>query len=50
MFFFCGFDILNTICYASFEHGDSFIPQISLGFLGWELWEATVDFLTEKIL
>lgn len=50
MFFFCGFDILNTICYASFEHRDSFIPQISLGFLGWELWEATVDFLTEKIL
>lgn len=49
MVFFCGFDILNTICYASFEQGDSFIPQISLRFLGWEVWDVIIDFSTKKI-
>lgn len=49
MVFFCGFDSLNTICYASFEQGDPFIPQISLRFLGWEVWDVIVDFSTKKI-
>lgn len=48
MVFFCGFDILNIICYASFDQGDFFIPQISFRFLGWELWDATVDIFTKK--